>query len=499
MSSERESKADAAVAAGCSGGVEDAEHAAQRLPEEVWGSLLRFCSTADCMELSSTCSWLHRMVLRAIRFVELRRPLAYFPAARMTSLQHVQLGRGVDISLALPVLTECTQLRELELDCEAAGTAPVINFISLFPHLQSVSLQWAEVSGHLGRALVRCKALQHVKGFLYSSEEPASSFFHELSSLSTLRSLGKLQLGYAEDCPALCAAVGAWSKLEELSVTSEHYEDAAAEMDGLIAAVASGCPHMRRLFLSNYCEERPLTVEDVDSLARMSELQQLALSGLSVVVSLEPLLALTQLQSLRLAQCRVADDCGPQLRAVTRQLPLTSFTLSPEHCAAAVHVDVLGGIAQASRLAEVTLSSSPPEKTVADKDRLAAALAEAVCRSSVRDWQLSLPFSLLPFLRTWGGSTPAAAVSRLWLPHADSEACEGEEVALLLLSCLRSCPSLRQVSTKLPSSVVEAVVAAVRKEALAPTVLSVQVADHAVRTKYQDEKKALKEAGLVLH
>eukprot|EP00753_Platysulcus_tardus_P010025 PLAT2475.2.p1 GENE.PLAT2475.2~~PLAT2475.2.p1 ORF type:complete len:489 (-),score=85.93 PLAT2475.2:18-1484(-) len=485
------------------------------IPDDIWRLLLQFCSEKESMRLGSTCSWLHQVVLGNISSITLTRTPTSFPAARFTSLQHVFLCADVSVEGMLPVLLACTQLQEIELYCwYDRAIEALADTIAHFPRCCSVHLRRPKANAQLGKALASCPTLREVCLYMGQGRDRSAAprtdyvadFLAEVSALAGLRRLDGIAMRDEDDCKALCAAVGAWSELEELVVLCDpdavDGEPIAAPFGGLLAAVGRSCPRMRCLTMLYDFGEQALGTEDVEGLACMTQLRELWLSGFSLSTSLAPLCSLTKLEELELDRCSLGGAQGKQLAALIRDLPITQFSLSLLHHSSDAIADLLRGIAAPSRLCALTVTSRYRfEPEAGDKETLGAALAEAVCRSSVCSMTITLPVCLMSFLRAWNGRTPAAAMTTLSLGRCESQACVGEEYAELLLRCARSCPTMRKLTltnrTHDCVGDIAAVVAAVKAEPVLPTVLTVQCDDR-TRREYADVAEELAAAGLAL-
>eukprot|EP00753_Platysulcus_tardus_P015808 PLAT5291.2.p1 GENE.PLAT5291.2~~PLAT5291.2.p1 ORF type:complete len:506 (+),score=116.92 PLAT5291.2:61-1578(+) len=502
MSREEESKKDGSVAAYVRDSGEDADHAAQLIPDDAWGVTLQYCTKQDSASLATVCSWLNSIVLGKLSRLHLDCTPAAFPAARFTSLRCVSLDYFVDHESTLPVLRSCPMLCELQVDCDTAESqAAVIRNLPLFPRLASVTMDCAVVNGQLGKALADCRALQKVKLAMarYKREDErtasASDFLHQLSALSHLRCLSAIELYNKGDVTQLCAAVGAWSELEELALRSC---ELSAALDGVAVSIARSCPRMRKLsFSDNRHPMQRVLVEDGEAIAGMAELRQLGLAGAISVGYLPPLRTLTKLDKLALRRCRMDAVAARELAAVVQALPLTSLTLLGVTLPSDSLVALLQTIAAHRSLAVVCLSGLNRVADRADKQAVAVAFAEAVCCSPVIDWAVTRLLDLLSFLRAWNGRTPAAQLKRLELSQADSSACVDCDHSELLLRCVRSCPSLRDVHVGPMDDSLHALVAAVRAEPLTPTAVTIPV-EMEVADKYKDVVDELTAAGLVL-
>eukprot|EP00753_Platysulcus_tardus_P015751 PLAT5265.1.p1 GENE.PLAT5265.1~~PLAT5265.1.p1 ORF type:complete len:513 (+),score=122.23 PLAT5265.1:97-1635(+) len=510
MSAEEEDKRDEHVSVASLGETEASGHVARRVPDDAWGVVVRFCASDDSMSLSSTCSWLREAVLGAIDFIHVKRTARIgFPAARFTSLQSISMSRTVQLVKLLPALRDCAQLRELDLYCQfQESTDAFIEHIPFFPRLQSLLLSWVTVDSRLGQALASCETLRDVKlttGLHFDRSEGRTDFvgdfLRELAALSTLRSLVGIRICDEEDAAQLCTAVAAWPELQQLAVQSNPDKDGGrlltAPRHGIAAAVCSSCPQIRKLSLLGIDFAQHVEVDDAEAIACMTELRELELSGYLPAASLVQLQALPKLQKLLLSKCEVDVDAGRQLAAVIAQLPLTSFTLSHVRLPVAAVGDVLACITTHGSLASVELLRTSLKPTATERQRLGAALGEAVCLSCVRHWTVYFQFSLLAFLRAWNGRTPAAAVTTLNLVWSDSTACEGEEYVALLRRCLHSCPSLKQVCLRNHTGIVASVVDAAAVERLTPAVLTLRCS-YETRELYRGKRRQLRAAGLVL-
>eukprot|EP00753_Platysulcus_tardus_P014873 PLAT4593.2.p1 GENE.PLAT4593.2~~PLAT4593.2.p1 ORF type:complete len:458 (+),score=102.74 PLAT4593.2:579-1952(+) len=451
------------------------------------------------MSLSSACSWLRSTVLRNIRFIELKSSPTAFPAARFSCLRHVEASRGVEPADLLAALRACPQLRKLKVfggskkDDEA-----IAEQLPLLAGLQSVYLPDTAVNGQLGEALAACEALREVRlpGVRFSQQrtrEPksASAFLRQLTAVPALRSLTRLELAEVDDVIQLCAAVGAWTDLEELDVCSKK-----SPVDGIAVAVSESCPRMRKLMLTYVgFAPAPLLVEDMAAIGRMAELRELALAGPLSAAHISPLSALTKLEKLSLWASRIDEDAAAEFAAVVARLPLKEMQLRIRLSVAAM-LPVLRAITANDRLTEVLLDV-PRRECIGAQEELGVALAEAVLSSAVRHWNICFPFCFASFLRSWDGRAPAAALHTLFFFSVHSAACLGEEYAALLLRCVRSCASLRAVCVAPWHCRVPEVVAAVLAAPLLPTRMRLFVHEADVDA-YEDRVDELDAAGLEL-
>eukprot|EP00753_Platysulcus_tardus_P015315 PLAT4962.2.p1 GENE.PLAT4962.2~~PLAT4962.2.p1 ORF type:complete len:510 (+),score=123.28 PLAT4962.2:238-1767(+) len=508
MSSEEESKSDASL--DCTG--HSARKAAEAVPSDAWSVVLQYNTVQDSMSLSSTCVHLRDVVLRNITSIKLQRTPTAFPAARFTSLQYAAAKGSAKLAKTLPALRGCEQLRKLELFCfNPAQRAAVVSNIPLFPRLQSICLRFPVVNGELGKALAACTALRDVKLFVsgagqrsYGRTDYVADFLRELTALPTLRSLDGLHLRDEDDASELRVAVGAWEELEELVVARSPDWDAGEELhvplDDIAVAVSASCPRLRMLSLhNNSVRQVDMAREDAEAIGRMKQLRELRLTDGLSAACLAPLRTLPKLEQLRLTSSTMDEEAAAELVTAVAQLPLQELTLSDVSLPPAKIEAMLQAVTAHACLRAVGLYRVAARLDAAQKERVGAALGDAFCRSSaVVHWTFDLPSCLLPFLHAWDGRTPAAAVRKVSFNDVDCHACADEEHVLLLLRCLRSCASLRQVSLGSWPGSADALVAGVRAEPVAPTLLSVQLAgDKAVE--YEGLRKELRGVGLRLH
>eukprot|EP00753_Platysulcus_tardus_P010787 PLAT305.1.p1 GENE.PLAT305.1~~PLAT305.1.p1 ORF type:complete len:539 (-),score=133.40 PLAT305.1:15-1631(-) len=509
MSAGEESKASVSVEEPGRGAGDVADEAVWQLSDDVWGLILRCIRPADSKALGSACSWLHDVVLRNISFLCLTASPPAFSAARLTSVQHISLFREVDLAAVLPVLHNCPQLRELQLFCmQPAQIEAAVDNIPLFSRLQKVSLIWPPVTGLLGKALVACSTLRQVelsmcgpRGRQDGRRDIVADFLRELTALPSLRSLYGVQLRDEEDVRQLCAAVGAWPELQELHVISapdwDGDLDLEAPLDGIAAAVARSCPAMRSFSMAyEEFEETRLSRADVEAIASMAELRRLQLSGVPMAV-FSPLRSMPVIEELVLSNCSMDEDAYRQIPVVVQQLPLKTLRFAQILFPAEVNVALLRAIAASGSLTTVAFNGIVSNPDDVEMQTMATALAEAVCLSPVRSWQLDTPLCLLSLLRGWNARTPAAAVRSLNLWYVNCLASADEEDAALLLRCLRSCAVLREVKLGLWFGSVDAVVAAVQAEPLSPATLGLRVSREDM-SKYEGVLEELKAVGLVL-
>eukprot|EP00753_Platysulcus_tardus_P014619 PLAT4412.1.p1 GENE.PLAT4412.1~~PLAT4412.1.p1 ORF type:complete len:528 (-),score=119.93 PLAT4412.1:83-1666(-) len=525
LSGEEERKVDIDVCVDGSSAEEhegEADHVGKLIPDDVWGMLLQHCSTEDSMSLSTTCSWLNDAVIRSVTSLELQHLSPGFPVARAVSLRQMSSGYFFQAEM-LPLLRSCPQLHKLEVSCnDPELTDALFSLFPLLPRLQSVYLKHPVVDGRLGQVLASCEQLRDVQLYMRlrgdrrrGREEFVCHFLRELTALPALRSLNGLELRDAEDTVQLCAAVGAWNKLEELTVQSSPDQRSVprghaplplgrqlldAPVDGIAAAVGSSCPRIRKLFvLPALRSGHVLSMEDAEAIGGMTELRQLGLAGELPAASVELLGAATKIEKLTLDRASLDAEGGKQLACFIEHQPLISFTMRFFEMPAVAIGDVLRSIAahKHSSLVEVRMMATVIVPNDERREKLGVAVAEAVCHSTVRRWSLNVGFSLTACLRAWDGCTPAAAITTLNLTSNDRNAGKDGETAALLLRCLRSCPSLKTVDMDYRPANVSAVLAAVEMEPLAPMTLTLYI-EAAVKAKYRRAKKELAAAGLVL-
>eukprot|EP00753_Platysulcus_tardus_P002580 PLAT11680.3.p1 GENE.PLAT11680.3~~PLAT11680.3.p1 ORF type:complete len:516 (+),score=102.99 PLAT11680.3:267-1814(+) len=514
MSAAEEYKADKDVDARRDGASEDCRHVGERLPGDVWGVIVQLLPVADSMSLSSVCSWLRELVLASLPFVELVETPSVFPAARFTSLVDVWIGDGVDLGVVLPALRHCPRLRCLALaSCcrEPDKHDALVAHLPLLCHLESISFLGTNIDGHLGKALASCEALREVvlsMRFGVDRDDGridhVAEFLTELTPLSTLRSLS-FAVRDAKDAMVLKAALGAWAELEELSVNvypdSRGWRDLEVSIHGLATTIGSSCPLMRRLRL-RAVNTAEMSQEDMDAIGRMSQLQELAVSGSWTAATLAPLRALKKLEKLTFSCFTVDEEAADELCAVLGELDcLTALSIWGAQLSVEALCRVLRSTAAVGSLIHVDVEMDVFfEVDAAEKEMLSATIAEAVLSSAAEEWSLSMPLCMLSFLRACDGRTPAATMSFLSLLGTQSSALVSEEHAELLLAWLRSSRSLIEViiDATLASKVfVDAVVAAVRAEPLTPTVLTLFVAEE-LREAYDGVEDELQAAGLEL-
>eukprot|EP00753_Platysulcus_tardus_P004869 PLAT12735.1.p1 GENE.PLAT12735.1~~PLAT12735.1.p1 ORF type:complete len:509 (+),score=135.40 PLAT12735.1:364-1890(+) len=507
MSGLEEAKIDEDERISSSGAADASVHAARRIPDDVWGSLLQYLSPKHSMALSSASSWLREAVLHNISSIQLWHTPSALPVARMTSLRHISAFRNVDLSAALLQVRDCPQLRKLEVWCEtAAMLAAVEHHLPLLAALESVTLKNTVVDAGLASVLASCKSLRDVHVAMGLGREAdgrvdcLTDFLSELSALSCLRCLSGVHLCNAEQTAALCAAVGAWAQLEELEVLSTPTSKLHAHFDGVVAAAAASCPRLRRLCLPYASRFLPvLTREVTQSIACLTELRDVWLTGELSAASLAPLRALRKVEKLTLDRMGKMDAAGgEELAALIGQLPLTKLSLAGLRLPVRATAAVLRAMALPAQLTQVSIVCTCVEFADASKALLGEALAEAVCNSAVRRWKVGIPFPLISLLRAWDGRVPAAAMTRLSLRMVDSGDCVGDAYADLLLRCLRSCPSLRQVGFSNTEGSVDALVAAVRAEPLGGRLKLVISVDGKTASKYNTVRNELQAAGLSL-
>eukprot|EP00753_Platysulcus_tardus_P002583 PLAT11680.6.p1 GENE.PLAT11680.6~~PLAT11680.6.p1 ORF type:complete len:515 (+),score=80.95 PLAT11680.6:267-1811(+) len=513
MSAAEEYKADKDVDARRDGASEDCRHVGERLPGDVWGVIVQLLPVADSMSLSSVCSWLRELVLASLPFVELVETPSVFPAARFTSLVDVWIGDGVDLGVVLPALRHCPRLRCLALaSCcrEPDKHDALVAHLPLLCHLESISFLGTNIDGHLGKALASCTALRDVELGYACCAVDAREFVAGIAALPHLCTLTGLVLQEEHDTMELCAAVGAWTGLEELGVffhpTDEGWrdEDARPALAGLAAAVGSSCPTICRLKMTAVGEmvAAEMSQEDMDAIGRMSQLQELILSGSWTAATLAPLRALKKLEKLTFGSFQADEEAADELCAVLGELDcLITLYIQDTQLSVEALCRVLRSTAAVGSLIHVDVEMDVFfEVDAAEKEMLSATIAEAVLSSAAEEWSLSMPLCMLSFLRACDGRTPAATMSFLSLLGTQSSALVSEEHAELLLAWLRSSRSLIEViiDATLASKVfVDAVVAAVRAEPLTPTVLTLFVAEE-LREAYDGVEDELQAAGLEL-
>eukprot|EP00753_Platysulcus_tardus_P007759 PLAT15475.7.p1 GENE.PLAT15475.7~~PLAT15475.7.p1 ORF type:complete len:527 (-),score=130.21 PLAT15475.7:81-1661(-) len=493
---------------------------AARLPDDVWGLILRYNDFSDNMALQLTSSWLHEVVMRSLPSAVISGDIHSFPTALLASLTDVRLVGGIDLSLALPVLQNCSCLRRLSLfGFDRVASDAVLTSLPLFPQLCSVQLQKFVLDGRLGRALAACGKLHDVSLLMRVGAardiDGFSSFLCELAACAGLRKLSGVCLRSKDDKAALCTAVRAWSQLEQLQVALKPAFFAAGalrmQLDPIVEAVSSAGSQLRTLRLSSTGDSSL----GRSGLLMVTELAQLRELQIGDNVALPPsffndLRSLSKLQRLTVTSRRFADCKWDGAAAFVACQPLRrlSLTIPPAAC-----IDVLGAIAGHRWLTAVCMRPGGVSRSDAEQTVLAEALAEAVVASPVQRWQFSLTINVLAFLRLWRGRTPVAEIRQLKIGFCDPEpGVRAADVAALLLACLRSCASLRvwpldfraawsnrlsvrEATAAFYAELIPTLVADVMREPLAPQLLRARV-ERVVMEKYREQRASLEEAGL---
>eukprot|EP00753_Platysulcus_tardus_P019185 PLAT7067.3.p1 GENE.PLAT7067.3~~PLAT7067.3.p1 ORF type:complete len:479 (-),score=102.18 PLAT7067.3:117-1553(-) len=460
-----ESKVEVAVCTAGSGAEADADHVVSRIPDDIWSIVLTFCGARDSMSLSSASSWLNNAVTHSIRSLSFRSQPSAFPGSRFASLRSVVVRNKMDLSVVLPALLACPQLRELTLHLRHADAMEAaLTNLPLFPRLQTVRLVQATVDGRLGRALASCASLEHVWLLMWelkpSEDADMCNFLHQLSALPTLRSISGVRLRSEDSSTQLCAAIAEWSDLEELSVLSHAKSDGEEAALGSVAAAVCHCAGLRKLSLITREDSAfVMPPKDVQAIGHATELCELALSGPLSAASLSALRVLTKLQQLTLTRLVLDDDGGEEMAALVAEQPLHTLSLSGQHFPPKATSTILHSIATHSSLLDVKLSTLSLILAADDREMVGAALAEAVTRSPVRKLSYHMPFSFMALLRAWDGRPAAAALTALNLCMSESHACKKEEDAALLLRCVRSCAASAVVTLTNFAGSVDAVVA----------------------------------------
>eukprot|EP00753_Platysulcus_tardus_P021893 PLAT9159.1.p1 GENE.PLAT9159.1~~PLAT9159.1.p1 ORF type:complete len:498 (-),score=85.21 PLAT9159.1:181-1674(-) len=419
------------------------------IPGEVWGLILRFIpSKSPCM-LASTCSWLRQLVLSAVEVIEIFAAQPHFPAERLLRLQEVVMSAKAAEVPMMEALYGCPQLRKLTL---SARVRPALETLPHFPKLEAVVLKGAVACGPLGRLLASCKTLRAVQIFLnrplnrlrgLPREEYVCDFLRELSDCSALRQLHGLKLRDEEDKAQLCAAVGCWPQLQELSVLFEPDMNGwgggpvACSSDGVLAAVAGGCPRLQQLALRTRLRAE-LSEEDMAHVAAMSELCMLDLGTFRVPLTLTAQLTrLTNLTDLNLNLRGESAESWSVFVEFVESCPLHSLALARPRVPAEQWAALLRVITTHESLRVVRLEQ-PADTGDAE---VAAVLAEAICRSRVCQWWTQLPICLLSFVQAWNGRKPQAGLRKL---HINDLHCRIESMSddftRLFLACVRSLP-----------------------------------------------------------
>eukprot|EP00753_Platysulcus_tardus_P022423 PLAT955.1.p1 GENE.PLAT955.1~~PLAT955.1.p1 ORF type:complete len:350 (+),score=81.12 PLAT955.1:25-1050(+) len=291
-------------------------------------------------------------------------------------------------------------------------------------------------------------------------------FLRELAGCSQLQQLTGVHPRDDSSSSQLCASLAAWPKLQRLGVRVDAYR--VSWHDDISSVAAACCPVLARVSL----QDSQLSSAGVAALASMKQLRHLCLSSVSLPITFFHDLAGSLLQQLEIAMCRGMKCAAKEHLAVfLAEHSLTKLTLLiPSYssaclvaCAAAIatsrstlrSVVIMGFLNPTGRQRYAMRRPLPGAEADAavtpDEDAVSKALADAFCSSAVTDWKLAVPIPVLSFLRQWDSRTPAAAVEELsGLRWQDEAVRDAEDFVPLLLRCLRSCPSLREV--RLPFS-----------------------------------------------
>eukprot|EP00753_Platysulcus_tardus_P007753 PLAT15475.1.p1 GENE.PLAT15475.1~~PLAT15475.1.p1 ORF type:complete len:501 (+),score=92.21 PLAT15475.1:328-1830(+) len=463
-------------------------HGAVRISSDSWGVILSFVETRSAVALSTTASWLRGVVHRCIRSITVDGNAAALSAARFTALQDVTLSSSVDLSVALPVLREhCPQLSKLAASCDGGGGDALISNLPLFPKLKAVHL-W-RFDAAIAKALACCPELVEVSYML--GMRPEASVLPELSAMPRLRKLRGVSLRDEDEVRLFCSCVGSWSQLEELDLRIGMRD---VPIVGCVAAIADSCPALRSLALGGPGGLPILTSEEATALGRLSQLRVLRLNRLLLPATFFDALGekINRLETLELLSDMLGDGSGwnPLGDFVARQQSLkvlqvdakAAYLSSPgAYLPATALLPLLRAVARHPCLTRATIASVKQSLSSEDAAAVAVDLAEAVVQSRVTHWACDARFDLLAFLRAWRARQPAAAIRKMNFCDCECEGADGEEgFTSLLLSCLRSCPSLRLVVLgfrEAEEELTAALVKAVKAQPVKPMILEMTVYD----------------------
>eukprot|EP00753_Platysulcus_tardus_P014907 PLAT4624.2.p1 GENE.PLAT4624.2~~PLAT4624.2.p1 ORF type:complete len:534 (+),score=106.68 PLAT4624.2:366-1967(+) len=485
------------------------------VPDDVWGVIVSFAGTVGSMRLSRTCCELRGSVLRSIRVARIEQWADSFPAARLTALVDVMLDMRVEHAPALSALQLCPSLQSLSLDCRLQPPSScLLAALPLFPALRAVTLRWVLVNGQLGSTLAQCEALKAVQllapGGSSRSEqrrENVSAFLRELSGCHQLRQLRGLRLRDDGDRAELCAALCAWEQLEELQIRAcpdngDRGRPMAVTLDDVASVAADSCPLLHSLQFDSK-RQQTLSERDADAIGRMASLRQLHLFKLQLPSTFfSGLHRLKAVQSLQLDLRRLEDGSWEELAAFVRSQPVRVLHVFLFDLPFPAAIALLAAVAAHGSLTEVEIRTRTRTFERDEMEAAGAAVAEALCQSTAHTWRLRLPFRLLSLLRTWHGRQPTAALRSVrFLHNSVGELVEDDGFPPLLLSCLRSSPSLREVYFELRSvrdEVITELVDAVEAEPLACKLVVSYFPKDAL-SMYTGEEEELHKLGLFLY